>query len=167
MRDSGPDRLFSSWRCGYVVSRANRRRIFPTPASIFPQRRSRTIVTVGLQESGGVNRPDRGGRPCGDEISPEATCAPAGRAVRAPKRCRATLILPRAPAGHLVVRRAGLRTRRAPADPLIGTVRLSTCPGPRRGSRDPFAMPPRRSRTGRATCFISVGAERDSRPPTR
>lgn len=37
MRDSDPDRLFSPWRCGYVVSRANRRRIFPTPASIFPQ----------------------------------------------------------------------------------------------------------------------------------
>jgi hypothetical protein len=165
MRDSDPDRFFSSWRCGYVVSRANRRLIFPTPASIFPQA-ARVRLNCSFCARGRELARSRW-TACGGEISPEAACAPAGRAVRAPKRCRATLILPRAPAGHLVVRRAGLRTRRAPADPLIGTVRLSTCPGPRRGSRDPFAMPPRRSRTGRATCFLSVGAERDSRPPTR
>ena len=76
MRDSDPDRLFSSWRCGYVVSRANRRLIFPTPASIFPQRRSRTIV--GLQESGGVNRPDRGGRPAGVKSARRPPVRPRG-----------------------------------------------------------------------------------------
>ena len=148
MRDSGPDRLFSSWRCGYVVSRANRWPIFPTPASIFPQA-ARVRLNCSFCARGRELARSRW-TACGGEISPEAACAPAGRAVRPPKRCRATLILPRAPAGHLVVRRAGLRTRRAPADPLNGTVLLSTCPGPRRGSRDPFAMPSRlgRSRTG-------------------
>ena len=72
MRDSDPDRLFSPWRCGYVVSQANRRRIFPTPASIFPQCRSTCRTIVGLQEPGGVNRPDRGreGAPPGLDMAP-------------------------------------------------------------------------------------------------